>query len=79
MATNRTFSVRYGIDVANTIIVDANRNVSNVNITSALINVTTANITTIESPSLTAAYDQANGAYSILSVSVCRERSIRTR
>lgn len=64
MATvSKTFSVRYGIDVANTIIVDTARNVSNVNITSALINVTTANITTLESPVITAAYNQANSAY----------------
>ncbi len=64
MATiNRTFSAKYGIDIANTVIVDSNRNVSNVNITSALINVTTANITTLENPQLVAAYNQANDAY----------------
>lgn len=64
MATiNRTFSAKYGIDIANTVIVDSNRNVSNVNITSALINVTTANITTLDNPQLLAAYNQANDAY----------------
>jgi hypothetical protein len=44
MATlNRTFSVRNGIDVANTIIVDANRNISNI----PNANITTANIATL--------------------------------
>jgi len=52
MATlNRTFSVKNGVDVANTIIIDSSRNISNIvsaNITQTLnaatVNVTTANI-----------------------------------
>jgi len=72
MATlNRTFSVKNGIDVANTIIVDSNRNLSNV---------VTANATTINASTyLTVAglnlvdhtnnaYNQANSAYSTANV-----------
>ena len=69
MATiSKTFSVKNGLDVANTIVLDSNRNLTNVNIsisnvTTTSLNVTgTANIGTIVSQSLTDAYNQANTA-----------------
>ena len=65
MATvSKTFSVRNGIDVANTIVLDSNRNLSNV----VGANVSTANATTINATNIltSAGLDvpgQANAAY----------------
>jgi len=59
MATlNRTFSVKNGIDVANTIIVDSSRNLSNI----ATANATTVNATTFITTSGLNVTDQANAA-----------------
>ena len=59
MATlNRTFSVKNGIDVANTIIVDSSRNLSNV----ATANATTVNATTFITTGGLNVTDQANNA-----------------
>ncbi len=68
MATlNRTFSVKNGIDVANTIIVDSNRNASNLTSVNANSFVTVAglNVTDQANTARTTAnnaYDQANNA-----------------
>lgn len=60
MATlNRTFSVKNGIDVANTIIVDASRNLSNI----VTANATTVNATTFVTSAGLNVTDQANNAY----------------
>ena len=59
MATlNRTFSVKNGIDVANTIIIDSSRNLSNV----ATANATTVNATTFITTGGLNVTDQANNA-----------------
>ena len=59
MATlNRTFSVKNGIDVANTIIVDSSRNLSNI----ATANATTVNATTFITTGGLNVTDQANNA-----------------
>jgi hypothetical protein len=59
MATmNRTFSVKTGIDLANTIILDSNRNISNVNIA----NVHTVNANSIVTIDGLNVVDQANTA-----------------
>jgi uncharacterized Zn ribbon protein len=60
MATlNRTFSVKNGIDVANTIIVDASRNLSNI----VTANANTVNATTFVTSAGLNVTDQANNAY----------------
>jgi len=59
MATlNRTFSVKNGIDVANTIIIDSSRNLSNI----ATANATTINATTFITTGGLNVTDQANNA-----------------
>jgi hypothetical protein len=59
MATlNRTFSVKNGIDVANTIIIDSSRNLSNI----ATANATTVNATTFITTGGLNVTDQANNA-----------------
>ena len=59
MATlNRTFSVKNGIDVANTIIIDSTRNLSNI----ATANATTVNATTFITTGGLNVTDQANNA-----------------
>jgi hypothetical protein len=60
MATlNRTFSVKNGIDVANTIIVDSSRNLSNI----VSANIQTVNATTFVTVAGLNVTDQANNAY----------------
>ncbi len=57
MATmNKTFSVKTGLDLANTIILDSNRNISNVNIA----NLHTINANTIVTMGGLNVIDQAN-------------------
>ena len=61
MATlNRTFSVKNGIDVANTIIVDSSRNISNI-VTANAVTVNANTYLTVAGLNVT---DQANAAYS---------------
>ena len=61
MATlNRTFSVKNGIDVANTIIVDSSRNLSNI-VTANAVTVNANTYLTVAGLNVT---DQANAAYS---------------
>jgi predicted metallopeptidase len=59
MAINKTFSVRHGLDVANTIVLDSERNLSNVNVA----NVHTINANTFVTVAGFNVVDQANAAY----------------
>ena len=59
MAINKTFSVRHGLDVANTIVIDSERNLRNVN----AANIHTVNANTYLTTACLNIADQANAAY----------------
>jgi hypothetical protein len=65
--TPKSFSIRHGLDVANTIVLDSNRNISNVNnVFANTINATTYYTSAGHNldAEIHAAYSQANLAYS---------------
>ena len=80
--TNRTFSVKNGLDVANTIVLDADRNLSNVNVanvqtinSNTFITVAGLNVTDQANSArnqANAARDQANAAYADSNTRVLR-------
>jgi len=84
MATlNRTFSVKNGIDVANTIIVDANRNLSNIAEVNANSFITVAGLNVTDQANTARntandAYGQANNAYAAANARVLKSGDTMT-